>query len=295
MLEDRSYMRPASFRSGRSATVTLLIVLAVCYVAQLALERWSNFPVNRYLALSLQGLKQGYVWQLISFQFLHGGWLHLLLNCWVIYVFGREVEETIGKARFCALYFSSGILGGVLQTLFGLVLDSYFAAPVLGASAGAFGLVAAFAAMNPDRVITLLLFFIIPVSLRAKMLLLFAAILAVLGIVFPTDNVAHAAHLGGMLTGLAFIRFVVRDGWHWPKLRLPFPRPKGRPLIKVTAGKGSLWGRGHTIDVDDLPPDEFLSQEVDPILDKISAHGIQSLTERERRILEQARKKMAKR
>ena len=66
-------------------------------------------------------------------------------------------------------------------------------------------------------------------------------------------------------------------------------------MVKVASRDSALWGRSKETAEEDLPPEEFLSKEVDPILDKISAHGIQSLTERERRILERARAKMAKR
>src|SRR5512137_1183154 len=110
MLEDRYYMRGPSFGGRRSATVTLLIVNALVFLAQLSFTRFSDFDVNRYFALSLWGLKQGYVWQLLTFQFMHGGILHLLINCWVIYVFGRELEETLGVKRFLTLYFSSGVI-----------------------------------------------------------------------------------------------------------------------------------------------------------------------------------------
>jgi hypothetical protein len=177
----------------------------------------------------------------------------------------------------------------VLQVLAGIFMpNSWFATPVVGASAGVFGLIAAYASLNPERPLTLLLFFIIPVSMRAKYLLLFSAIIALLGILFPSGSIAHTAHLGGMIGGLAFIKYGLN--WHWPERR---PRPPRAPrLVRVYSGPGTKGaGRGPA----DLPPDEFLSKEVDPILDKISAHGIQSLTERERQILEAARKKMGKR
>ncbi|PWU13088.1 MAG: hypothetical protein C5B50_20000 [Verrucomicrobia bacterium] len=299
MLEDRHYMRQPRFRAQVSVTVVLLGVLVVAYVLQLVLERFSTFPTNYYLALSLDGLRQGFVWQLITFQFMHGGWLHLLLNCWAIYMFGRELEATLGRGRFLALYFSSGVIGGLLQALAGLALGGVFAAPVVGASAGAFGLVAAFAMLYPERPLMLLLFFIIPVNMRAKFLLLFSGIVALAGILFPASNsltqtgpgVAHAAHLGGMIAGILFIRFAA--DWRWPQFQRRAPSP--RRLVRVPSPKSSAWGRARGNEQEDLPPDEFLSKEVDPILDKISAHGIQSLTERERRILEAAREKMAKR
>ena len=287
-------MRRPTFGWSWSATTVLLVVNVIAFIIQNVFERYSSFPVNGWFALSVRGLQHGYVWQLLTYQFMHGGLIHLLLNCWAIYVFGREVEETLGRNRFLTLYFSSGIIGGLFQGLGGVLFGGPFAAPVVGASAGAFGLVAAFAMLYPERPLMLLLFFIIPVNMRAKFLLLFSALLAVFGIVFPTDNIAHAAHLGGMLTGIAFVRYAAHWHWRWPR----FPRtqsPKLRPLVHAPRRSSPLWGQGRGATDEDLPPEEFLSKAVDPILDKISAHGIQSLTERERRILETAREKMVRR
>lgn len=293
MLEDRSYMREPSLWSGRSAAVMLLIANAVAFVLQLALVRFSSFDVPRYLALSLEGLKSGYVWQLVTYQFLHGGWLHLILNCWMIYVFGRPIEEALGKRPFLALYFSSGIIGGMVQTLCAIAFGGHFSGIVVGASAGAFGLLAAYATLAPDRPLTLLLFFILPVTVKARYLLVVGAIVALVGMVLPTDNIAHAAHLGGMITGVFFIKHALNWRWSWPWHRSVRARPSSpRKLVKVAAD-AAFW-RGKALDADDLPKDEFLAREVDPILDKISAEGIHSLTDRERRILEKARSKVGR-
>ena len=264
------------------------------FILQNVLEAYSSFRTDSYFALSLAGLQHGFVWQLLTYQFMHAGWLHLLLNCWAIFVFGREVEQTLGRNSFLTLYFSSGVIGGLFQALAGLALGGAFAGSVVGASAGAFGLVAAYATLYPERPLMLLLFFIIPVSMRAKFLLLFSALLTVFGLIFPTDNIAHAAHLGGMLTGIAFVRYALRWDWHWPRFRRA-GRQTLRPLVKVPRGASGPWGQNQLGTDEELPPEEFLSKEVDPILDKISAHGIQSLTERERRILQTARDKMVKR
>src|SRR5437899_1152503 len=85
MLEDRNYMRRPSFGPQRSATVGLIITIIAAFIVQQILQRSSSFQIDTYLALSLSGLKQGYVWQFLSFQFLHGGWLHLAGNCLVIF------------------------------------------------------------------------------------------------------------------------------------------------------------------------------------------------------------------
>jgi hypothetical protein len=217
--------------------------------------------------------------------------MHILLNGWAIYIFGRVIEETLGSKNFLILFLTSGIIGGIFQVLAGWFWPNYFGGPVVGASAGAFGLVAAFAVLFPERELTLLLFFVLPLRLRAKTLLMFAAALAVFGLIFHGDNIANAAHLGGMLTGIIFVRQFIQGRW----LRLEFPSRRNEPREFIAAGKGKnkFWSSAARPE-EDFSTDEFLKNEVDPILEKISAHGIQSLTTREREILEKARARMAK-
>src|SRR5258705_442737 len=184
MLEDRYYMRRGSFRPRRSATVLLLFANIAAFVVQNALVRFfPNFDELGTLALSIEGLRHGQVWQLLSFQFMHANLLHLLGNCFAIYLFGRDVEEALGTRSFWILYLASGLVGGLVQALAGIALDGAFAAPVVGASAGVFGLIAAFATLYPDRV--LYFFFIIPVP--AKLLLVLSLGLA-LGCIFVTTT-----------------------------------------------------------------------------------------------------------
>jgi rhomboid protease GluP len=303
MLEDRQYMRRSPFDAKLSATVVLVLINVVAFIVECAHYGYPPQISSRlhpdYFALSTDGLRQGYVWQLLTFQFMHAGFFHLFFNCWAIYVFGRALESALGRGRFLALYFSSGVVGGLVQTLAGALAERYmpnsgwalrFAAPVVGASAGGLGLIAAFAMLYPEQPLILLLYFI-PVQMRAKFVLLISALLAVAGIVFPVKNMADFAHIGGMLTGILFIRYA--HNWQWPHFRRA-GRPPPRRLVRVPSEEYAPWGRNKSL-AEDLPPDDFLSKEVDPILDKISARGIQSLTERERKILETARAKMGKR
>ncbi|MCX7866287.1 MAG: rhomboid family intramembrane serine protease [Limisphaera sp.] len=295
MLEDRDYMRSASYgRTGWPVAVWLIVANAVAFLVQNILYRvFPGFPTDPVLALSLEGLSRGYVWQLITFQFMHGGLLHLLLNAFVIYVFGRALEEELGWRRFLTLYFVGGFAGGLLQVLAAAISPRWFGGAVMGASAGAFALMSAFAMLHPERPLTLLLFFVLPLTLKAKYLLLISALLALFGILFPGDSIAHAAHLGGMLAGVIYARWGL--DWSWPRLRIRFQsrssKPRSTPRLMTSPRAAAPEPRLP----DDLPPDEFLSREVDPILDKISAHGIQSLTPRERKILEAARQRIARR
>lgn len=309
MLEDRYYMRRSPFETRRSATLALLLANVIAFLGECIFYGYhprSGIPIpipyNDVLALSWNGLARGYVWQLFTFQFMHAGFLHLLFNCWAIFIFGRELEEALGVKRFLTLYFSSGAIGGLLQALVGGLALHYghtywvlrFAGPVVGASAGAFGLLAAFATLYPERVLTLLVFFVVPINMRAKFLLLFSLLLVLFGIIIPLGNMADVAHLGGIAAGVLFMRYAAHWQLRWPQLSRG-RRPAPRRLVRVTTAPSGPWIRSKAQPQDELPPEEFLSKEVDPILDKISAKGIQSLTERERRILESARQRMGKR
>jgi len=295
MLEDRDYMRQPDYGSRASLTLALIVVNVLVFVFELSVSGnpRSLFIEDHYFALSGEGLKNGFVWQLLTFQFMHAGLLHILANCWAIYVFGRAIEETLGWKKFLILYLSSGVVGGICQVLAGWLWPGLFGGPVVGASAGGLGLMAAYAVLFPERELVLLLFFVLPIRLTAKMLLMLSAVLALAGIIFPINHIANAAHLGGMLTGVIFIRLFVQGRWgQWD---FPSRRAALRELVSTRAGKGSFWRSASEQPDEDLSTDEFVKSEVDPILDKISRKGIHSLTERERQILEKARERMAKR
>jgi len=286
-------------------TTILLISLAACYLVQKLLD---GFPktvdwVPDYLSLSAPGLAHGKIYQLITFQFLHGSFMHLLMNMIALYFFGRAMEEMLGSLGMLRLYLISGAIGGLLQCgldfafhAFGFLPQAVWTATV-GASAGIFGLVAAFATRVPDQPITILVFFFLPVTFKARVLLIIEACITVAGIVGPLlprsglgqSSIAHGAHLGGMLTGIAWIKFGMLTR---PSFNFWRRRPARRESTRTSSKRSS---RSSSRKSEEMPPAEFISREVDPILEKISAHGIHSLTERERQILEAARSKMAKR
>jgi membrane associated rhomboid family serine protease len=303
MLDDRSYMREPP-RQYWSMTTVLLVSLVVCFVVQMILERvmgivldaGSGRMVSRFdqlFALSLEGMRRGWYWQLITFQFMHGGFLHILGNMLGLYFFGRAVEEMLGPRGMLKLYLLSGTLGGLCHVALCLAFPAYFYQGVVGASAGVFGLIAAFAVSAPEQPITMLVYFFFPVTFKAKWFLIIEAVLAVGGLFMPgAGGVAHGAHLGGMLTGIAFIKW---SGWLGRAGAMWRPVTRRRPARELVGASAQRASRRVGQTVEDLPPAEYISREVDPILEKISAQGIHSLTDRERQILEAARNKMARR
>jgi len=293
-LADRKYMRD-TYNPPRYATI-LMVGLIVAFVIESIFFFYGGFNSFRYLGLTASGLGQGYFWQLLTFQFLHAApwpW-HVLFNCLGLYFFGRPVEEILGSKRFLTLYFLSGIVGGLVQVLTTIALPKHPDVPVVGASAGVCGMIAIFCSLQPMRELTAWIYFF-PVTVRARYFLWFLGLLSLFGVLVPFDFVAHGAHLGGILVGIVFVRWFYQTNrlaelWH----RLRGPR-RSRPPVKLRFPKTAPWQAGKPPRPDEPGGSDFITKEVDPILEKISAHGIHSLTERERRILEAARSRMEKR
>jgi membrane associated rhomboid family serine protease len=201
------------------------------------------------------------LWQFATYLFLHAGAMHLLFNMFALWMLGRDVEAALGTRRFVIFYFLCGIGAGVCAYAF-------YPPPavIMGASGAVFGVMTAFAMLYPDRVLTLLVFFVIPVQMKAKYMVM---ILAGIELLFVISNpygggIANFAHLGGALCGYLLMRWSglcgeSRGGGGW--------RP-GVFHARVT-GEGQ-------------------SPDVDEVLDKISRHGLGSLTEEEKELLRRA-------
>jgi len=235
--------------------------------------------VDALFALSGDGLRRGFVWQPLTYMFLHGGIWHILVNMFILWFFGREVEYFIGPKYFTRLYFLGGLAGAGLW----LAFNFHSTVPVLGASAAVLACVIAFATLFPDREITLLVFFVLPVTLKARYMALIAVAFDLVPLLSGTDtNVAHLAHLGGAALGYIYIKQLGYGAtprwllWLQRFAGLLRPRRRSDPRARYES------------------PEEFVRQEVDPILDKIAREGIHSLTRRERKILESAKDLMQK-
>ncbi len=214
------------------------------------------------------------IWQFFTYMFLHGGFGHIFWNMFGLWMFGTELEYNWGTRDFLKFYFVCGIGGGLLVWLtsfFGL--SSYLGATI-GASGAIFGLLVAFGLMWPDRMIYI--FGILP--LRAiQFVMIYGAIQLFQGFTRTGGGVAVFAHIGGGLTGLIYLKW----GWRIQIYLEHFVRRIQRRRFRVI--KGGRKGRDgedqrHTNERD----------EVDRILDKIARQGMDSLDDRERRILREA-------
>jgi membrane associated rhomboid family serine protease len=303
MLESRDYMRDRARRPPWSMTTIIVIALVAVYALQCINEVYIHSRIEAELVLTRDCFLHGKLWQLLTFQFLHTDILHLVFNLLSFWWVGQFVERVLGKKRFLIALFGSGAVGGAFQCLLMVLFPYHFGMAVVGASAGVCGILAIFAMIEKDS--TILFSFVLP--MRAITLVWILGAVSLFFILVPTREMgmAHAAHLGGLLAGVAWVKL----GWHQDYVQLPWEglwsrwtqwrplrfRRRKQELVKTTSGRLRQWPGGSSESTGDVPSEEFISREVDPILDKISAHGIQSLTERERKILEAARSKMAKR
>jgi membrane associated rhomboid family serine protease len=254
----------------RVVLLALIGVNVAVFVAQLFLEAYQPGFVREYLSLSDRGLHSAYGWQFFTAMFLHDGPWHLLGNMLILYLLGRDVESIIGQRQFLLLYLT-GAAVGELGHLFLMPSTSV----LLGASGGVAAVLVAYATILPELELTSMIFFLLPVRLKAKHLAWGAFAIAILGVVFlRAGTVTHSAYLGGCVAGLFYAHL------------LGF----GRPSILQRALRQR---RVEAERYRSMSPDQFISEEVDPVLDKISREGMHSLTWIERRTLARAQEKIA--
>ena len=246
---------------GMTRAVGFLVISTVAvFLVQIFFDGATRGGFTRFFGLSIPGLKSGYFWQLVTYLFVHGGVAHLFLNMLGLYFMGPETERAIGSRHFLILYFISGILAGI-GWLF--ISDAPWAV-CIGASGAIFGVIGAFAALFPQRPITLLVLYILPVTMKAWVL---AVSLAIIELVFllasPHQGIAYAAHLAGGIAGYVY----------------------ALALFRGLGGGMRSWRSWRR--------EEAVSQaELDKILDKIAQEGIHRLSRQERTVLEEASRKI---
>jgi Uncharacterized membrane protein (homolog of Drosophila rhomboid) len=303
MLSDRSYMRHDASPRSPGFLVWFLGVLAGVFVLQRIAEVFfGSDALVRYGALSSRTLLGGEIWRLVTYALLHGGLTHLLLNCLGLFFIGRILQNTLETRRLAWLTLVGALGGAALWFAFHFGRRG----TVIGASGIAMTYLTVFACLYPRRNITIFLFFIIPVTIQPVWLVGILAGIDLLGLVtreLPHSGslygVAHSAHLGGMAAG-----------WLFHRLALTPSRPRFATTVEPPAWLKKRSARsepvysvnlGSTSAAPQPPPpavpgtSDALKAEVDRILDKINLRGFASLTEEEKRVLDEARQHLSHR
>lgn len=149
--------------------------------------------------------------QLVSYMFLHGGFSHLFFNMFALWMFGRIVEYDLGSKRFLTYYLTCGVGAGVIQLLVNYLEG--MPSITVGASGAVFGLLLAYGMMHPNNVVMLMF---PPVALKAKWFVVIYGVIELFSGVYSSgSNVAHFAHLGGMLFGFLLLRHWRRENKIW--------------------------------------------------------------------------------
>ncbi|MFC1504588.1 rhomboid family intramembrane serine protease [Spirochaetota bacterium] len=311
----RNYSRGPSFNflgNIPSATKILLFANIILFLLQNLVPSLTN-----YFALSFRGVFLKFqIWQIGTYMFLHGSFLHIFFNMFVLLMVGRELESYWGKNEFLKYFFFCGIGAGVsifLLDLFFYLNAMYFHFfqgvrafyPTVGASGAILGLLLAYGLFFPDRQV--LVFFIIP--MRMKYFLILIGVISLFFILFGGGgNISHVGHFGGIISGIIYFKIKKRyagfsagnatlEGF-WESITGSikgfFTESKGRSSTSYYSGHSSSQrDNAHT---KDTSPQSGMSEseeeaEVDRILDKISREGLDSLSLEERQFLDRVARK----
>jgi len=255
------YHQPLFVQPWSKAIKWLIIVNVSAYLIQIFAGKSFLYTFGLVPYLVTRNL---WLWQIFTYMFLHGGLFHLLINLFVLWMFGRPIESAWGTSSFLKYYFTCGLGAAIL--ILATSLTSRI--PAVGASGAIYGIILAFAMLYPDSVIYL--YFLFPI--KAKHFAILIGFIAFLGgISGGRSNIAHFGHLGGLLVGYVYLkfpvwryRFVSRKIFalfHLPRFRLKRRKYKAEPYE--------------------------IEERVNQILDKISLRGVESLTKEEKRIMEE--------
>lgn len=279
------YGQNVNIRFGGPITPTvkkLMLANVIIFLLQNIIGLISPNTVEVLFGLSYTGFIQEFkLWQIFTYMFLHGGWLHIIFNLLALWMFAGEIEQLWGSRRFIKFYCYSGIGAGVFISMMNLIIyNKYHIAPVtIGASGVLYALLLAYGMTWPNREV--LLYFILPVKI--KYLVIGFGIIEFFGTLSSASgtggNVSHIGHLGGLISGFIFIFFQRKS-------------EKGSARIKK---KESFLGKkikSARLKKKKMEIDNRIKAKkiIDSLLEKIARNGMISLTAEEKKDLEWARK-----
>ena len=195
-------------------TRNILAVTAIVGIADFVLGKWHIDIVNWFGLYNwgwsaFHGGQSFHIWQPVTYMFLHSGFWHFFCNMFAVWMFAPVIEREWGAKKFLIYYIVCGVGAALTQELTWLASTVAYPAATIGASGAVFGILLAFAWLFPDQKM-FLLFIPIPISSRI-FVLLYALFELTAGVAnLSGDNIAHFAHLGGLVFGYALIKY-----WQW--------------------------------------------------------------------------------
>ncbi len=261
------------WRSMPPAVKWLLIANGVIYLIQLLTQRTL---IVLFGLIPYEVIQNFALYRLVTYMFLHGSLMHIILNMLILWMFGVAIEQTWGTKRFLFYYFLTGIAGGLCTMAF----QPSSMTATIGASGAIYGLLVAYAVMFPEQII--LLFFIIPMKVKYAVIVFVGLELAA-SIGAAADGIGHLAHLGGAVVGFVYL-----------KLHGGINRRLGSLSPKRWIDRLRYRFKSRKMEQNQRQAEEIMKR-VDDILDRINVVGIENLGEEERRFLENASDLLAKR
>ncbi|MEO7701990.1 MAG: rhomboid family intramembrane serine protease [Opitutus sp.] len=275
----------------------LISAIVAVFVLQFVFLRWFNLgeSFERALALTVPNLQAGRIWSMFTYSFLHStvNILHIVFNVLGLFFVGRTLEPMLGARRFLWLFAGSTIAGAALWAATHWQIGGGMA---YGAFSGIAGLFVVYACFYPNQPVTFLLFFVLPVTLKPKYVAIGLLAAELVGFVFYEvmhsaapfgSGIPHSAHIGGMLAGWIYYRYIHEANWRLPTSSSDVELPRW-------LRKKSKVAEPAPVQID-LTRREDLRAEVDRILDKINSDGFGSLTADEKRLLDDARDLLSRR
>jgi len=253
---------------GPGSISPIIKYLIITNVLVFIIQGFASFSMTRYFGLTPALFFSdfpNYLFQPITYMFLHGGFFHILFNMFALWMFGTEIEYSWGGSRFLRFYLYCGI-GGALVSL---IFNSNLNIPIVGASGAIYGILAAYWLMFPDRY--LLIFFLFPMKVRWAL-----PLFGLLNFIASGANVAHLAHLGGAVVGLMYMK----SDWRVARFFNPFKSLRHKhKKAKLEKNRQKA---------------EEMMNRVDRILDKINEVGFDNISPDDRKFLEEASQILSK-
>lgn len=297
-----------------TVTKNLLIINFLCFIAMLVLAQMGVADLNSICGLHFFMASDFHLYQLITYMFMHGGWEHIILNMFMLWMFGAVMERVWGPKRFIFYYLFCGVGAGLMQEIaqfvqfYFIASDAGFGISMLGqvasandaalsqwttvgASGAIYSLLLAFGMMFPDEKMFIIP---IPIPIKAKWMVLGSIVVELFSaLASPGSQVAHLAHLGGMIFGFFLIKYWQKHPYgggleggmqffNNMKNKWEANRTKSNKTNQSNWSNQSNW----TDKTNWSDKSKRASQEeIDRILDKIRKSGYDSLTRDEKQTL----------
>ncbi len=284
------YGRNTQIRFGGPITPVvkrLMIINGVIFLIQQIVNLFQPHALSLLFGLSHEGFARHFMlWQVFTYMFFHGGWLHIFFNLFALWMFAGELEQQWGSSRFLRYYLYTGTGAGIFIALmnFFLAARGYPGAPTIGASGAIYAILLAYGMTWPNREV--LIYFLFPIKM--KYLVLIFGLIEFFGTLSSAagqgGNISHIGHLGGIISGFILLRMQTRKPG---SMTFSQKKKKTEKVNPVSKGMKKIRLKKKQKEIETRIKAKKI---IDELLEKIARTGMSSLTDKEKKDLEWARK-----